>query len=87
MRGWLQVSLEDGDPIPEPRPEEEYSGKFVVRVPRSLHRQLVEEAERDGVSLNQYVNVALASAVTRLPISSGQSKSPVLVTLPESLKR
>ena len=79
MRGWLAVSLEDGDPIPEPRPEEEYSGKFVVRVPRSLHRQLVEEAERDGVSLNQFVNVALTSAVTRLPASSGQSKSPAFV--------
>jgi antitoxin HicB len=87
MRGWLAVSLEDGDPIPEPRPEEEYSGKFVVRVPRSLHRQLVEEAERDGVSLNQFVNVALASAVTRLPASSGQSKSPALIPLPESLKQ
>jgi antitoxin HicB len=65
MRCWLEVSLEDGDPIPEPRPAEEYSGKFVVRVPKSLHRQLVEEAERDGVSLNQFVNVALAAAVAR----------------------
>jgi hypothetical protein len=50
-------------PIPEPRPEEEYSGKFVVRVPRSLHRELVETAEREGVSLNQYINVALAGVV------------------------
>ncbi len=63
MRCWLQVSLDDGDPIPEPRPDEEYSGKFVVRVPKSLHRRLVEEAEREGVSLNQLVNVALAGAV------------------------
>lgn len=63
MELWLEVSLEDGLPIPEPRPEEEYSGKFVVRVPRSLHRQLVEAAAEDGVSLNQYINVALARAV------------------------
>ena len=65
MRGWLDVSLEDGDDIPEPKLDEEFSGKFVVRLPRSLHRQLVETAEREGVSLNQFVNVALARAVER----------------------
>jgi len=62
MRLWLEVALEEGDAIPEPRAEDKYSGKFVVRVPRSLHRELVEAADRDGVSLNQYVNVALARA-------------------------
>jgi hypothetical protein len=65
MQLWLEVALEEGIPIPEPRPEEDYSGKFVVRVPRSLHRELVEHAEREGVSLNQYINVVLARAVGR----------------------
>jgi len=69
MRVWIEVALEDGDRIPEPRPEEAYSGKFVVRVPKSLHRQLVEQAEAEGVSLNQYINVALAGA------SSGSASS------------
>lgn len=63
MQLWLEVSLDHGDPIPEPRAEEEYSGKFVVRVPRSLHRDLVEAANQDGVSLNQYINVALAQVM------------------------
>jgi antitoxin HicB len=63
MRGWIEIALEDGIPVPEPRPLEEYSGKFVVRVPRSLHRELVEAAEREEVSLNAFVNVALAKAV------------------------
>ena len=63
MKGWIEIALEDGLPIPEPRPVEEYSGKFVVRVPRSLHRELVQRAAREDVSLNQYVNVALAKAV------------------------
>jgi len=65
MLAWLEVALEDGLPIPEPRPEEDYSGKFVVRVPRSLHRELVEHAEGEGVSLNQFINVVLARAVGR----------------------
>ena len=63
MALWLEVALEEGIPIPEPRPEEDYSGKFVVRVPHSLHRDLVETAEQEGVSLNQYINVVLARAV------------------------
>lgn len=63
MAGWIEIALEDGMPIPEPRPEESYSGKFVVRVPKSLHRRLAEESENEGVSLNQYINLALASAL------------------------
>jgi antitoxin HicB len=63
MQLWLEVALEEGIPIPEPRPEADYSGKFVVRVPRSLHRELVQRAEEEGVSLNQYINVVLASSV------------------------
>lgn len=62
-RVWIQSALEDGDAIPEPRTEEEYSGKFVARVPKSLHRKLVESAEQEGVSLNQFVSNTLAEAV------------------------
>ena len=63
MRGWIEIGLEDGQPIPEPRPAESHSGKFVVRLPRSLHRQVAEAAERDGVSLNTYISVAIGRAV------------------------
>lgn len=42
---------------------EGHSGKFLVRLPQSLHAQLVAEAEREGVSLNQFVTLALAGAV------------------------
>ena len=34
---------------------EGYSGKLVLRIPRSLHKHLKEEAEIEGVSLNQYM--------------------------------
>ncbi|CAB3395948.1 Toxin-antitoxin system HicB family antitoxin [Kyrpidia spormannii] len=55
MEGWLEVKLEHGDSIPEPESDDEYSGKFVVRVPKNLHRELVMKARQEGVSLNQYV--------------------------------
>jgi len=32
-----------------------YSGRLVIRIPRSLHKLLKEEAEMEGVSLNQYM--------------------------------
>jgi predicted HicB family RNase H-like nuclease len=51
------------DSLPEPAvgPERrEYSGKFNVRVPKSLHAALASEAEAEGVSLNQLIVAKLA---------------------------
>ncbi|OAT80357.1 type II toxin-antitoxin system HicB family antitoxin [Desulfotomaculum copahuensis] len=59
---WLEVALAEGIPIPEPT-DEEYSGKFNVRVPKSLHRILVEKAKEENVSLNQYINYQLSRGV------------------------
>lgn len=54
MEGYIKTKLENGFEVPLPHSTEDYSGKFVVRVPKSLHQNLVIEAEREGVSLNQY---------------------------------
>ena len=52
----LEVMLGRGDPIPEPYSRRNtYSGRFQVRVPKSLHQKLAQEAEREGVSLNMLV--------------------------------
>lgn len=40
-----------------------FSGKFTVRLPKSLHQALVERAEKEGVSLNLFVTNALSSKV------------------------
>lgn len=57
---WLETVYEQGQDIPEPSYRAGYSGKFVLRLPRSLHRTLAESAEREGVSLNQYATSLLA---------------------------
>lgn len=62
MADWLTAKLEDSDPIPKPMAPEAFSGKFVVRASRSLHRDLARNAEREGVSLNQYVVTKLSRA-------------------------
>ena len=60
---WLESAHEDGLDIPLPRGEREYSGKFNVRFPKSLHRRLDQMADREGVSLNQFLVSTLSRAV------------------------
>ena len=31
-----------------------FNGKILLRIPKSLHKRLVDEAQAEGVSLNQY---------------------------------
>jgi antitoxin HicB len=54
MEGWLEVAIEKNIKIPEPESESQYSGKFTLRLPKSLHRRLAQNAKKENVSLNQY---------------------------------
>lgn len=54
MEGYLEIKLERGLPIPKPKQLGDYSGKFNLRIPKSLHQRLAIEAEQEGISLNQY---------------------------------
>jgi antitoxin HicB len=62
-RLWIEVAYEDGQDIPEPHDKQGYSGNFIVRGPRSLHRKLDQLAKREGVSLNQYLVSTLSHSV------------------------
>lgn len=63
MHTWIAGSLVAGVSIPEPEPAPAYSGKFSVRLPKSLHGDLAELAKREGVSLNQLITSALSRIV------------------------
>ena len=52
----------EGEEVPVPLSERQFSGKFNVRVGERLHRDLAVHAAEDGMSLNQYVVKKLASA-------------------------
>lgn len=60
MEGYFEVKLENNLPIPIPETTDKYSGKFIVRLPKSLHQRLAIEAEKEGVSLNQLALYKLA---------------------------
>ena len=56
-REWITASLEDGDEIAEPESVtdlSDYSGQFKIRMPKTLHRSLVINAKKEGISMNQY---------------------------------
>ena len=60
-REWLIAAIEDGVEIPEPDSLDNYSGQFKLRIPKSLHRHLAQQAKREGVSMNQYCLYRLSS--------------------------
>ena len=61
MRGWIETKLEEGFEVPLPVKYNNFSGKFVIRIPKSLHYKLSVEAEQEGVSLNQYALYKLSN--------------------------
>ena len=54
MEGWIETKLEGGFEVPLPVGYDDFSGKFMVRIPKTLHYKLSAEAKEEGVSLNQY---------------------------------
>ncbi|WP_418791712.1 toxin-antitoxin system HicB family antitoxin [Phosphitispora sp. TUW77] len=54
---WILTALKRELTIPLPRSEDndEYSGKFTLRLPKSLHKELSLAAQKDAISLNQYI--------------------------------
>jgi len=60
--GFIEMLYSKGLQIPEPEKEIKYSGYFNVRTSPKIHCLLVEQAKRDNVSLNAYLNQILACA-------------------------
>ena len=60
---WLLSKIERGQPVPEPMDVSSFSGKLVLRLPRTLHQKAAIAAERDGTSLNQFISSAVAEQV------------------------
>ncbi len=52
--------IENNEALPRPIAIHQYSGKFMVRIPPEVHRQLATEAAESGVSLNRVASAKLA---------------------------
>lgn len=69
-QAWFEAALEEGISINEPDALKEYSGQFKLRLPRSLHRSLVEHSKLEGISMNQYCVYLLSKFDTELAKSN-----------------
>lgn len=62
MQEWIREALAEEREVPEPS-QRTHSGRLLVRMPPTLHAELARVADDEGVSLNQLITGALASAV------------------------
>ncbi len=56
VKDWIKARKKLGKAIPPPSPSRDlggYSGKYIQRVPKSVHAALARRAEQEGVSMNQ----------------------------------
>jgi predicted RNase H-like HicB family nuclease len=69
FEAWVSARVDAGKSIPEPayRPEAtpSASGRFVTRLPKSVHAKLAERAKTEGVSLNSLVLSYIAEGLGR----------------------
>jgi len=49
---WME---EEGEQLPKPLKENEYSGRILLRLPKRLHKELAEHARENEVSINQFL--------------------------------
>lgn len=63
LKSWLAVAREYGDKVPGPFSS--VSGRFVQRVPRSLHARLITRAKAEGISLNTLIVSLIAEGIGR----------------------
>ena len=61
---WLMGAYERAQPIPEPvEGSVNFSGKLMLRLPKSLHKKASWYASREGVSLNQFIVYCVSECV------------------------
>jgi len=78
---WIEAVIDTGQSVPEPMAEQEYSGKLMLRLSRSLHRRAAEIAHAEGVSLNQFIVTTLAERVGAIG-AKATTKATVVLTSP-----
>ena len=76
--GWFEAAISAGQAIPDAMEQSDFSGKTVVRMPRSLHRKAALFAQREGVSLNQYIVSCIAEGIGG---STKVATAPVSITI------
>ena len=56
----IRDMTDNGEEVPQPLASKHFSGKFVLRVPPEVHRNLAIQAAESGVSINRLVSSRLS---------------------------
>jgi predicted RNase H-like HicB family nuclease len=81
VHSWIEASLQIGHAIPEPLEIGSYSGRIQLRLPRDIHRRATQMAEVEGVSLNQFILVAVAMRIGAEELAERVSKSAAFISV------
>lgn len=74
-KAWMETAIETGKDIPEPYSHmDSYKGRITVRVPKTMHKELIDEAHEEGISLNQYLIYLLGRSMKVSKISLNEQK-------------
>jgi predicted RNase H-like HicB family nuclease len=63
VAAWVETAEREGKEIPEPKSAQSHSGRLLLRMPQTLHAELARAAERERVSLNQFITDALSGSL------------------------
>lgn len=62
---WIEIHEEDNLPLPEDTADKSYSGKFILRVNKELHKLLAIKALQSNLSLNQLCENLLKNSILK----------------------
>ena len=85
LASWLAVAQEFRDELP--KPFSSVSGRFVQRVPRSLHVQLIARAKAEGVSLNTLVVSLVSEGIGQRKAGARRARHPTPRSKPTRARR
>ncbi|MDR3216313.1 MAG: type II toxin-antitoxin system HicB family antitoxin [Clostridiaceae bacterium] len=59
----IELLRQEGKEPPQKYSAPNYSGKISLRLPKSIHRQVAELSEQEGVSINSLITIAVSNFI------------------------
>ncbi|MFO1196820.1 MAG: type II toxin-antitoxin system HicB family antitoxin [Burkholderiaceae bacterium] len=81
FEAWVGSCVEEGRPVPPPTTVTAASGRFVTRIPKSLHASLTARARAEGVSANALVATYIAAGLASGGAESWAGTRPNVASL------
>jgi len=67
-KNWLEIAIEIGKEIIEPKDVDDYSGRILLRIGKSMHKEIVEKAKEESMSMNQFALSIISRGLSEISI-------------------